>query len=38
LVVQKRSIKFQTDQSHSAKESGLPNAIGRFIFRYCILW
>ena len=37
LVVQKRKIEFQIDQSHSAKLSGLPNAIGQFTFQYCVL-
>ena len=36
LVVQKRNIEFQIDQSHSAKLSGLPNAIGQFTFQYCV--
>jgi len=38
LVVQKCNIEFQIDQSHSAKMSGLPNAIGQFTFQYCVLW
>ena len=37
LVVQKRDSEFQIDQSHSAKLSGLPNAIGQFTFQYCVL-
>ena len=32
----KRNIEFQIDQSHSAKLSGLPNAIGQFTFQYCV--
>ena len=36
LVVQKHNIEFQIDQSHSAKLSGLPNAIGQFTFQYCV--
>ena len=36
LFVQKRNIEFQIDQSHSAKLSGLPNAIGQFTFQYCV--
>jgi len=36
LVVQKCNIEFQIDQSHSAKLSGLPNAIGQFTFQYCV--
>jgi len=37
LVVQKRNIEFQIDQSHSAKLSGLPNAIGQFTFQYSVI-
>jgi len=36
LVVQKRNIEFQIGQSHSAKLSGLPNAIGQFTLQYCV--
>jgi len=38
LGVQKHNIEFQIDQSHSANLSSLPNVIGHFIFRYCVLW
>ena len=37
LVVQKRDIEFQIDQSHSAKLFDLPNTIGQFTFQYCVL-
>ena len=36
LVVQKRNIEFQTDQSRSAKLPNLLNAIGQFMFQYCV--
>jgi len=38
LVVRKRNIEFQIDESHSAKLSSWLNAIGQFIFQYCVTW
>ena len=38
LVVRKRNIEFQIDESHSAKLSSWLNAIGQFIFQYCVMW
>ena len=38
LVVRKRNIEFQIDESHSSKLSSWLNAIGQFIFQYCVMW
>jgi len=38
LVVRKRNIEFQIDESHSVKLSSWLNVIGQFIFQYCVLW
>ena len=38
LVVRKRNIEFQIDESHSAKLSSWLNAIGQIIFQYCVMW
>jgi len=38
LIVRKRNIEFQIDKSYSAKLSSWLNAIGQFIFQYCVMW
>ena len=36
MVVQKRIIEFQIDQSHLAKQPVLPNVISQFMFHYYV--
>ena len=38
LLVQKRNIEFQIDQSRSARLPNSQNVIGQFIFQYCVMW
>ena len=38
LLVQKRNIEFQFDQSRSARLPNSLNAIGQFKFQYCVMW